>query len=118
MASKSESKRNLILNQIPNYTGSDMREVRKKLGLKVDDLANMLGLSSSTIWRYEVKKADEELSIEYKTFVHFLKNCIKPYLVYDNPNFQEKTPETVQNTYQAQGERSRYDEVTEFLNQL
>jgi transcriptional regulator with XRE-family HTH domain len=51
----------LITDTVKQYTGADLKRIRKKIGLGVEDMANVLTMSRTSLYRYE-KARDEILS--------------------------------------------------------
>lgn len=59
--------------QTTKYKGKDVQEIRKKLGLTQEELAQLLGVSSKTISRWETSGISSEKSASARKLIELKK---------------------------------------------
>lgn len=69
-----------IIRDIPSFTGHDLKNIRSDLYLKTSDMAEILEITTVTLWRMEKERKDEVLPLYIRSILFYLQKEIRsPY---------------------------------------
>ena len=105
-----------------NY-GEKFRAERKRLGLRQEDVANQLGISSAALSLREKEERNFKVSDLYRAYVYFGIDIgfaqVFDYMVsHENPEFVEKFPKSIQETIKTKDYKNMTMAILEELKVL